>query len=522
MPPRQLAEYRRKRDFGKTREPSGDQPVKAEKALRFVIQKHAARHLHFDLRLELSGVMKSWAVPKGPSLDTQEKRLAMEVEDHPIAYNTFEGTIPKGEYGGGTVMLWDRGTYTWNGPGDAQKNMREGLAQGKLDFSLHGERLHGSFALVRIRKDKSGKQPWLLIKHTDEFVETRPTTTDQDKSVASGRTMAQIAEGDSAVWHSNRTPRENTAAPPSFEPMKATLAAEPPKGKTWQYEPKYDGYRILGLVTGAHVSLLTRNGIDRAKDFPAVTAALKKVAKGKRLVIDGELVALAGGKPARFQALQTHGTTGNDVALVAFDLLLFEEQTFASEPLSVRRAALEKFLKGRLPPALRLGEVLKGTGTDLLARARKLGWEGLIAKDTRSTYAPGQRSKQWLKLKLEHRQEFVVGGYTEPTGSRAHLGALLIGYYDKDELVYAGHVGGGFSGASLDHFAKLLSPLASKACPFAKVPKTNTKAHWLLPQMVVEVRFVQWTDEGVLRQPILIGLREDKPARMVVREEPDQ
>ena len=524
-PPKKLAEYRRKRDFKKTQEPSGDKPIKTGKALHYVIQKHAASHLHFDLRLELDGVMKSWAVPKGPSLDTKEKRLAMEVEDHPIAYNSFEGTIPTGEYGGGTVMLWDRGSYTWNGVGDAQKNMREGLVKGKLDFSLHGERLQGSFALVRIRKDKGGKQPWLLIKHTDEFVDARPTTSDKDKSITTGRTMSQIAEGDSKVWHSNRTPAENLKAQEkvapvaSFDAMKATLAKDPPVGKTWQFEPKYDGYRILAFVTDNRVSMLTRNGIEYAKECPQVANALKQIAKGRRVVLDGELVAMNGKVPGRFEEFQSRNANQKDVALIAFDLLLLGDSVLAPEPLSTRRAALEKLLEGKLPPGVLLGDVLTGSGKTLLAKARKLGWEGLIAKDTRSAYAPGQRSKHWLKLKVEHAQEFVVGGFTEPQGARSHLGALLIGYYDKGKLVYAGHVGGGFSGAALDKFAKLMQPLEVAKCPFSSTPKANGKVHWVQPKLVVQVRFLQWTSDGVLRQPVLLGLREDKPASMVVREE---
>lgn len=553
MPPKKLAEYRRKRDFKKTKEPSGDKAVKSGQTLRYVIQKHAASHLHFDVRLELDGVMKSWAVPKGPSLDTKEKRLAMEVEDHPIAYNTFEGTIPAGEYGGGTVMLWDRGTYTWNRPGDTQKLMREGLAKGKLDFSFHGERLQGSFALVRIRKDKGGKQPWLMIKHTDEFVDKRPTTTDKDKSIASGRTMTQIAEGDSKVWHSNRTPAQNvkdqaespqakklaakntavnksadiqaSAAPgpastTTFEAMKATLAAEPPVGSYWQFEPKYDGYRILSFVTGDRVSMLSRNGIEYAQDCPQIASSLQKMAKGRNVVLDGELVAMNGKEPGRFQELQARATNQKNLALVIFDLLLLDQDMWAPQPLSKRRTALAKFLKGTLPPGLVLGSVLKGTGKTLLAKARELGWEGLIAKDKRSAYAPGHRSKNWLKLKVEHEQEFVVGGFTEPQGSRSHLGALLVGYYDKGKLIYAGHVGGGFSGAKLAQFAKLMQPLEARDSPFTITPKANGTVHWVQPQIVVQVRFLQWTADGVLRQPILLGLREDKPASMVTREEP--
>jgi bifunctional non-homologous end joining protein LigD len=553
----QLAEYRRKRDFTRTAEPSGDRasPSTRRGRLRFVIQKHAASHLHFDLRLELDGVMKSWAVPKGPSLDPSVKRLAMQVEDHPIDYNTFEGTIPRGEYGGGTVMLWDRGTYSADAAASADEEddaIRDGLRRGDLKITFHGERLHGSYALIRMKfardRSSSSKPQWLLIKHRDEFATEEDVVADNMTSVDSGRTMEEIASGKSRVWNSNREPKANASVstrtagkgkvssraassststanspPVSLEPMYASVGSEIP-GEGWTFEPKYDGIRVLAYATATHVKLMTRNGKDKAAQFPELVASLKRLAaQTKRsLVLDGEIVALIDGEPARFQELQSRmhvkeshmiarHSSSTPSALVLFDILADgEDDILIKEPWSARRARLVKRVGKRVSPQLRVTDSVEGDGKKMLEEARRQGWEGIIAKRINSRYEAGNRSRNWLKMKIEFRQEFVVGGYTEPRNSREHIGALLLGYFDKDRFIYVGHTGGGFTRKGLEEMYRRLEPLERKTSPFEETPKTNEKAHWVKPEIVVEVKFNEWTADRRLRQPIFLGVRDDK------------
>ena len=555
----QLAEYRKKRDFARTQEPSGEKTAEPAGAgrLRFVIQKHAASHLHFDLRLELDGVMKSWAVPKGPSLDPSVKRLAMQVEDHPIDYNTFEGTIPKGEYGGGTVMLWDRGTYSSDAATSADEEedvLREGLKRGDLKISFHGERLHGSFALVRMKfardRSSSSKPQWLLIKHRDQFATDDDVVADNMTSVDTGRTMEEIATGKSRVWNSNREPKAAKTSsrfrsiasarktlpaakasaklpPTSLEPMYASVGTEIP-GEGWTFEPKYDGIRVLAYATPDDVKLITRNSKDKAKQFPEIVAALKKLsAKAKRsLVMDGEIVALAEGSPARFQELQSRmhvkvehvierHSSSSPAALILFDILMDGDEILMREPWTERRERLVKRVGKHVSDQLRLTDSEEGNGKTMLEKARREGWEGVIAKRTDSRYEPGSRSRNWLKLKIEFRQEFVVGGYTEPRNSREHIGAILLGYFDQDRFIYVGHTGGGFGRQSLQDMYRRLKPIEVKTSPFAETPRTNEKAHWVKPEVVVEVKFNEWTADRRLRQPIFLGVRDDKDAREV-------
>ena len=540
-----LAEYRRKRDFSLTKEPSGDKAPSPSRPgrLRFVIQKHAASHLHFDLRLELDGVMKSWAVPKGPSLDPSVKRLAMQVEDHPIDYNTFEGTIPKGEYGGGTVMLWDRGTYSSDtavSPEEEDDAIREGLKRGDVKITFHGERLHGSFALVRMKfardSSSSPKPQWLLIKHRDEFATEEDVVADNMTSVDSDRTMEEIASGKGRVWNSNREPKAKpaaraiTAAP--LEPMYASVGSEIP-GNGWTFEPKYDGIRVLAFATSSEVKLMTRNGKDKAAQFPEIVASLKKLAAQSRrsLVLDGEIVALIDGEPARFQELQgrmhvkeshliARHSSAAPAALILFDILMDGDEVLVREPWSERRARLLKRVGKRVTTQLRVTESSEGDGKEMLEKARRQGWEGIIAKRVDSLYEPGHRSRAWLKLKIEFRQEFVIGGYTEPRNSREHIGALLLGYFDKDRFIYVGHTGGGFTRKGLEEMYRRLKPLERKTPPFEETPKTNEKAHWVKPEIVVEVKFNEWTADRRLRQPIFLGVRDDKDPEEVALEPP--
>jgi bifunctional non-homologous end joining protein LigD len=547
-----LAEYRRKRDFRRTPEPPGAPGRRAGAGLAFVVQKHAASHLHFDLRLEAGGVMKSWAVPKGPSLDPAVKRLAVEVEDHPMEYNSFEGTIPRGEYGGGTVMLWDRGTYTVDdlAPGeDPERALLAAHRRGKLSVTFHGERLRGSWALVRTRRgdDEDGKPQWLLIKHEDDTADPeRDLAAEATTSVDSGRTMEEIAagRGGKRTWRSNRAKpgapaparREESveAALPdlsALRPMLATSAAQAPEGEGWTFEPKYDGIRVLAFATADSAVLLTRNGNDKARQFPEAAEALRALAAdvGRPVVLDGEVVAVSEGRPGRFGEIQgrmhledereiRRGAADAPVSLVVFDVLLDGDEVWTAKPWTERRAALEGLLRGRTTERLRLGETTADREA-LLERGRAEGWEGVVAKRTDAPYEPGARTSAWRKLKLEHRQEFVVGGWTEPRNSRQHIGALLLGYYDGDgRLVYAGHTGTGFTQKGLVEMARRLGPLERKTSPFSARVQTNQPAHWASPRVVVEVRFNQWTAEGKLRQPVFLGVRDDKDARDVVRE----
>ena len=556
---RQLTEYRRKRDFRVTAEPRGGVAVpRLGRPLAFVIQKHAASHLHYDLRLELGGVMKSWAVPKGPSLDPADKRLAVQVEDHPMEYNSFEGIIPRGEYGGGTVMLWDRGSYepaTIADGEDPERALRRDLHRGRLTIRFFGERLRGVFSLVRTSAgddDGDAKPQWLLMKRDDDDAEHgSDITAEAMTSVATGRSMEAIAADASDVWHSNRgngnggrgtvdkrnassrVPRRPSPVPrPQLSPMLATVASDVPNGEEWTFEPKYDGIRILAFVADGSVSLLSRNGNAKTAQFPEIGAALAGVSRARRkaFVVDGELVAMDGDTPARFQQLQNrmHVTDraaiaarrgDSPVAYVIFDVLLDGDEALINEAQHVRRAHLLQLLIPPVPHVLRVSDSLSGDATTLLEEARARGWEGVIAKRKDAPYEPGRRSRAWLKLKVEQRQEFVVGGYTEPRNSRQHLGAILLGYYDDEgQLVYAGHTGGGFSRATLTDMYRRLKALERKSCPFVKQPRTNERAHWVRPRVVVEVKFNEWTAEGKLRQPIFVGIRDDKNPSEVRRE----
>jgi bifunctional non-homologous end joining protein LigD len=528
----QLAEYRKKRDFTKTAEPSGDAGAPDAGRLRFVIQKHAASHLHFDLRLELDGVMKSWAVPKGPSMDPSVKRLAMQVEDHPIEYNSFEGTIPKGEYGGGTVMLWDTGTYTADGvaPENAEDEIRARHAKGDLKLTFFGERVRGSWALVRMKYSRdnssSSKPQWLFIKHRDEFASDEDIVAENMTSVTTGRTMEEIAVGKSRVWRSNL----RSALVRDLEPMYASIGTSIP-GEGWTFEPKYDGVRVLAFVTDNEVMLVSRNGKDKSAQFPEVVEALRKVAvrKKKDFVLDGEIVALIGGEPGRFQELQSRmhvkestliarHRSATPAALILFDVLVAGADVLVREPWHKRRARLLKELGKLTSTGIRITESIEGDGDKMLRLATRQGWEGIIAKRVDSLYEPGHRSRSWVKLKIEFRQEFVVGGYTEPRNSRQHIGALLLGYFDNGRFIYVGHTGGGFTGAGLAEMYRKLAPLEQNKSPFEETPKTNERAHWVKPKVVVEVKFNEWTSDGKLRQPIYLGTRDDKKATEVGRE----
>jgi len=525
-----LKEYNRKRDFEKTREPSG-QLASNKESHRFVIQKHAASRLHYDFRLEMDGTLKSWAVPKGVPFLKGEKRLAVEVEDHPVSYIDFEGIIPKGQYGGGTVMVWDRGNYT-----PLSDHPSKELASGKLHFVLHGKKLQGEWYLVRLR----GGKDWLLIRGQNDM---HPISRKMDDTSAqSGRSMAAIAKGDT-VWISNKSksepakPKAILQAPtvkfPDFiEPMKARLAERPLDGN-WVYEIKMDGFRALAFKEGTSVRLLSRNQKDFGEKFPQIRQAVEEL-KVQEAILDGEIVALDSAGRSSFQLLQTYdiGSEKPPIFFYIFDLLRLDGKDLQKSPLTERKKLLQEVLADA-PDVIRNSIGLRGRFPRLLKEAQRLGLEGLIGKRADSKYEAGRRSGAWIKLKLHHEQEMVIGGFTDPEGSRQHFGSLLIGYYEKRTLLCAGRVGTGFNEALLSSLRKTFEPLATSVCPFQNLPEKKSsrygagitasdmkRCHWLKPHLVCQVKFSEWTRDGKLRQPVFLGLREDKLAEEVIRETP--
>jgi bifunctional non-homologous end joining protein LigD len=532
-----LREYRRKRDFKKTPEPAGQVAAEPRPQRRaFVVQKHAASRLHYDFRLELEGVLKSWAIPKGPSLDPADKRLAMHVEDHPLEYGDFEGIIPKGQYGGGTVLLWDRGT--WEPVGDPHKSYRAG----SLKFRLHGEKLRGGFALVKIggrRQSRDEGRSWLLIKERDAEAESSrstPIVEGQPTSVASGRSIEQIAAAEDRVWNSNRDGHDATAPPievpgarraalPKFvQPELATLVERPPEGDRWLHELKHDGYRMLARLDHRRAQLLSRNARDWTQSFPDVAAAVARL-PAEQAILDGEVTVLLPDGTSSFQALQNFmsGTAGGRLTYMIFDLLYLDGRDLTGARLEDRKAALARLLASANDKAamLRYSDHVVGSGAEFLAQASRLGLEGIVSKRRDAPYR-GTRGTDWLKIKCLAQQEIVIGGYTEPEGSRVGIGALLGGVYEDARLVYIGKIGTGFDTRTLRHLKARLTRLEQKTHPFAARPPGSARAHWVKPELVAQVKFSEWTSDGKLRQPTFQGLRSDKPATAVVRERPSK
>jgi bifunctional non-homologous end joining protein LigD len=529
--PAALSVYDKKRDFEKTPEPSGAAPKtkpSAGKRLRFVVQMHRATRLHYDFRLEADGVLKSWAVPKGPSFDTHEKRLAMHVEDHPLDYREFEGIIPKGNYGAGEVVVWDEGTYQLTEGTDVTAQ----IEKGSLKFEMFGTKLHGTFALVHIKGRNGEENAWLLIKERDEFVDPKWRIEDHPESVKSGKTLADFAKDPRAPhWISNRPETSKRAAAPARKatpmpdevvPMLATLADAPFDDKAWLFELKWDGYRAIARIErDGTMTLSSRTGKDFTQKFPELKA-LPDAFDERPLIVDGEIAVLdESGRPS-FQALQERldrfGRTDpskRPVTFVVFDLIYGNGRDLRGETLDVRKTALEGILTGQGP--VMYSKHVIGDGKDLFEVAGHSGLEGIVAKKRTSTYQ-SKRSRDWLKIKTHQRQEFVVAGWTEARGSRKHFGALLLGVYDGDDLHYAGSVGTGFDERRLKGIAAKMSPLERKTPAFVEAPKTDTPAHWIRPDLVAEVTFSEWTRDNLLRQPVFVALREDKDPRDIVRE----
>ena len=517
-----IATYNRKRDFTKTKEPKG-RKLKG-KGDSFVVQKHEASRLHWDFRLELDGVLKSWAVPKGPSIDPAEKRLAMRTEDHPLDYGTFEGIIPAGEYGGGTVMLWDKGRWIPHPDKDPSKT----IAEGHLHFALEGERMKGEWVLFRLnpRKGERG-EPWMLKKVTDEYADPDNGNALVDEgttSVTTGRTMAEIAAGED-VWRSNRggqkggrVKKKAGKAPPAFEPPQlATLVDDVPTGSDWLYEYKYDGYRLLLSVGDGVATAFTRHGKDWSDKFKALVKAAASLPAG--CLIDGEAVALDDkGKPS-FQLLQStlKDQKGANLVFYAFDLLIDRGEDIRKLPNVLRKDRLASLLAGVNPPII-YGDHVIGKGEALFAEICKQGGEGIIAKKASCPYK-GTRTRNWLKIKCIQRQEFVIVGWTE-SDKRIGFRSLLLAAKEKGKLIYVGKVGTGFNGKLIEELMDRMRPLEVDKAP-VDIPRADRKgAHFIKPQLVGEIAFSEFTNEGILRHPSFLGLREDKPASEVVVETP--
>lgn len=541
-----LEKYRQKRDFRITPEPAGKVGKGRRRDLSFVIQKHAATRLHYDFRLELNGVLLSWAVPKGPSLDPNDKRLAMHVEDHPMEYGDFEGVIPAKQYGAGTVMVWDRGTWL------PKSDPVEGYAKGRLKFDLDGEKLKGGWNLVKSHSGKYGGDSWLLIKEADAYARLggdAQIVEDQPDSVLSGRDMKEIAAAADRVWHSNRSAAENVKAgatarsnpksnalaglaklkggkkaplPRKVGAQLATLATSPPTGDAWVHEIKYDGYRMLCRIESGEVRMRSRNDKDWTGNFPSLVKALSRLPV-QSAWLDGEVVAVDADGRSRFQALQNalSGATTPPLTFMAFDVLYLDGYDVRGVALVERKRVLERLLEDA-PPNIQYSEHFAVPGRPFFDNVCKLGLEGMVSKRGDLPYTAG-RAPTWQKIKCERRQEMVIGGYTDPEGSRTGFGALLLGVYEPDgTLSYSGRVGTGFNQASLTTLTRTLKGLETKASPFRNPPRGYEAkgVHWVTPTLVAEVSFSEWTDDATLRHPSFRGLRADKPAQDVVREEP--
>ncbi len=510
-PMARLEEYKRKRRFDKTPEPAGAQRPRVE-GKRFVVQKHSARRLHYDFRLEVNGVLVSWAVPKGPSLNPADKRLAVQTEDHPLEYGGFEGVIPAGQYGAGTVMVWDTGAYEVVGDKPASKQ----LAAGEIKFLLRGRKLRGGFVLVKIKRGEKGNE-WLMIKHKDAGVDPKWDIEMHDGSALTGRTLTEIAEGLPAAHRPSPADLEGARKarmPSEMEPMLATLVNKPFSDPEWLFEIKWDGVRALAFVRDARVELRSRTGASITDHYPEL-ADLPARLNASDVILDGEIVALDERGRGDFERLQQRMHVGRPparlqqqcpVTYYLFDLLYCDGYDLRQCALIDRKRLLRQILDSRDP--FRYSDHEAERGKELYALASDHGLEGILAKHARSPYV-SRRSPFWAKFKVRAELDAVVGGWTEPRGGRQHFGALLLGLFDAGKLRSIGSVGTGFDDQTLKNILQQLKGLSSKSCPFDVVPETKEKAYWVKPRLVARVHFAGWTKERSLRQPAFLGLRDD-------------
>lgn len=536
MADRSLREYERKRDFSRTAEPPAKKAASDKTRRLFVIQKHDASRLHYDFRLELEGTLKSWAVPKGLPFAKGEKHLAVHVEDHPMAYADFEGVIPTGQYGGGTVMVWDTGIWEPLG-GKPEVD----LAEGKLHLRLKGKKVEGEWTLIQIRGDEENQ--WLLLKSGQTIKAV--TKKNDDESILTARTMAEIAQDRDAEWQSDRdgknairvrklaskrTPGVHSRPLEFVEPMKAKLVEVPPIGD-WIYELKFDGFRALALKSGGKVQLLSRTNKDLGKKFPEVIDAVAEL-DVEEAILDGEIVALDPEGRSSFQMLQAHEMREErpPICYYAFDLLQVDGCDLRELALCDRKARLRALIE-QSPDGVRFSAEIDAPPAELLREVKARGLEGLIGKRTDSVYESGRRSGAWIKLKCVNEQEFVIGGYTPPAGTRKNFGALLVGFYEGTDFKFSGKVGTGFTAKSLKELFDRMAPLRTPKCPFSNLPEKTAgrwaqnitpaemrRCTWVKPQFVCQLKFTEWTREGKLRHPVYLGLREDKAAAEVIRE----
>lgn len=488
-----LRNYHAKRDFAKTPEPKGKAKEKKSDKRYFVVQEHHARALHYDFRLEIGGVLKSWAVPKGPSMSPHERHLAIMTEDHPLEYRKFEGVIPKGEYGAGTVSTWDKGTFKpRHETGNDEKELKKGLKKGHLVFYLFGEKLHGEFALIRMEHTKEDNA-WLLVKKGDEAA---------DETAPPAFRLKDYPE---------------KAIPDFIKPMLCTLIDQPFSRQNWIFEMKWDGYRAIGAKRDGKVQLYSRNNLDFREKYPEVTESLKALPDDT--MIDGEIVAVDKDGRPKFEALQNWSRKPEgELRFYVFDLLWFKGHDVRKAPLLERKQLLRDVIPEN--SAIFYSDHIKEKGEKFFHKIKEQHLEGIVAKRADSSYSEGKRGPDWLKIKTHLRQEVVIGGFTEPRGNRKHLGALIVGIYDGDDFIYVGHSGGGISDEARKKLREQLEKIEQKSSPFASEPKPNAPVHWVKPQLVCEMSFSEWTDDNSMRHPVFEGLRPDKKPHDVHKEEP--
>lgn len=509
-----LKTYFSKRTFEKTPEPKPSIPKSTEKTLIFCIQKHAASHLHYDFRLEHKGVLLSWAVPKGPSLDPSIKRMAIQVEDHPYDYRNFEGIIPAGNYGAGSVLLWDEGTYTLpeeTSPKNISKKIDAGLMKGHIDIVLNGSKLKGAFTLIKLPKDDKS---WLLIKKRDSY-STSEDVTELNQSVRSHKTIEEIG-GKEVTKIKDVKGKSLKKIPKKIAPMLAKLIDKPFDDENWLFETKWDGYRAMAYIENTLIDLRSRNNLSFNQAFPPVVQDLKLLKVNA--IIDGEIVLLDEKGRSSFQLMQNYQRNREGIlCYYAFDILYLNGKDLRELPLIERKKYLKQLLDSKKLKLTKFSSHIENQGVAFFKAAQEHQLEGIIGKKKESTYV-SKRTSNWVKIKTHQRQEAVIGGFTAPKGSRSKFGSLLLGVYEQGKLVYIGHSGGGFNEQLLTDVYERLLPLVQKDSPFKNGPKPSSQITWVKPELVCEVSFSEWTSDGLLRQPVFQGMRLDKTAKEVVKE----